>query len=110
MGEEVNVWRGTTPTVTVQVASDLSGMGIHLTFKCGGKRITKTGDDLEVTVEDDVTTIVTALSQEDTLSFKAGSPVRVQVRAVQDDGEVALASNIGMLSVAPVLLEGVLTE
>ena len=106
----VNIWRGTTPTVTVRVAADLTDMGIHLTFKGGGKRITKTGDDLDVTVEDDVTTIVTSLTQEDTLSLKAGSPVRVQVRAVQDDGEVALASTIGMLSVAPILLEGVLTE
>lgn len=106
----MNIWRGTTPTVTVRVAADLTDMGIHLTFKGGGKRITKTGDDLEVTFEDDVTTIVTSLTQEDTLSLKAGSPVRVQVRAVQDDGAVALASTIGILTVAPILQEGVLVE
>lgn len=106
----MNIWRGTTPTVTVRVAADLSDMGIHLTFKGGGKRITKTGDDLEVTVEDEVTTIVTTLTQGDTLAMDGGDDVRVQVRAVANDGNVALASTIGVLKVSPILEEGVLTE
>jgi hypothetical protein len=105
--------RGTTPTITVTVDADISDMTIYLTFKSGCTEIVKSDDDLTVTTETaqsgDVSTIIeTTLTQEDTLAFKSGKDCEVQIRAVKQDGEVAVATTIGTIPVKRILQEGVL--
>lgn len=107
--------RGTTPTITVKVNADLTDMGIHLAFRVGDCRpIVKLNDDMEITVEEldgePVTTIVTRLTQEDTLSMRDGNKCEVQIRAIQDNGETAFATTIGTIPVKRILEEGVLRE
>lgn len=110
MGDAI-IRRGTTPTHRVTVkGSDISELSIHLTYKCGKVLIDKTGRDLDVTVDDSEepasTVITTRLSQEETLSFKAGTKCEVQIRAVNANGSEALATKIKTLSVERVILDG----
>lgn len=104
--------RGTTPTITATVNADLTGMAVHLAFKVGGNVIVKQGADLEVMVdsEEETTTVSTSLTQEDTLSMRSGKECEVQIRAVQDDGAVAIATCIGTIPVKRILEEGVIRE
>ena len=96
--------RGTTPTITVTVGADLTGKEIHLAFQ-SGELVVKSGNDLDVSVEDGITTITTALTQEDTLSFSTAQ-CRVQARAFNSDGSIALATDIGTLDVRDILEDG----
>ena len=103
--------RGTTPTLTVTVDADLSGLNLYLTFKNGSTLLTKTNDDMSIEYEGGQhpsTTITVILSQQDTLSFKSGSVCEVQIRAVDDSGYPAVATTIGTLPVDRILLGGVL--
>ena len=106
--------RGTTPTITATVNADLTGMAVHLAFRVGGSVIVKQGDDLTVVVdnsgEEPITTVSTSLTQEDTLSMRSGKECEVQIRAVQDDGAVAIATCIGSIPVKRILEEGVIRE
>ena len=106
--------RGTTPTITATVNADLTGMAVHLAFKVGGSVIVKQGDDLTVVVdnsgEEPTTAVSTSLTQEDTLSMRSGKECEVQIRAVQDDGAVAIATCIGTIPVKRILEEGVIRE
>ena len=106
--------RGTTPTITATVNADLSQMSVHLAFKVGNSLIVKKGDDISMeteTVESEtVTHVSTSLTQEDTLSMRSGKECEVQIRAVQDDGTVALATCIGTIPVKRILEEGVIRE
>ena len=98
--------RGTTPTVTVTVDADLTGMDVHLAFEAGAL-IVKSGEDLDIETGD-TTTISTTLTQEDTLAMSAGTQCEVQVRAFNADGSIAMASTIGSIPVNRILEEGVL--
>lgn len=104
--------RGTTPTITATVNADISAMSIHLAFKVGSTLIVKTGDDLDVSTitedEETHTQIQTALTQEDTLAMKSGKECEVQIRAVQADGTIAIATTIGTIPVKRILEEGVI--
>lgn len=102
------IYRGTTPTFTVEVDADISDMDIYLTFAQGRVRIVKTGDDLDVAVDESVTVITCKLTQDETLMFAASKNVEVQIRAVRENGTVALATTIDEFSVRRVLQEGVL--
>lgn len=106
--------RGTTPTITATVNADLTGMSVHLAFKVGNALIVKQGDDISMeteTVESEtVTHVSTNLTQEDTLSMRSGKECEVQIRAVQDDGAVAIATCIGTIPVKRILEEGVIRE
>ena len=99
--------RGTTPTITVKVNSDLSDLNVNLALDAG-TLIVKTGDDLSVEVEDGVTTVSTTLTQEDTLSMTSGKDCQVQIRAYKSDGSTAMATTIGVIPVERILEEGVL--
>ena len=101
--------RGTTPTVTVTVDADLTGMDVHLALNAG-TLIVKETDDLEITVDGGVTTIVANLTQADTLSMTAGSMCEVQVRAFNSDGSVAMATDIGQMKVCRILEDGELPQ
>ena len=100
--------RGTTPTITVEVDADLSGLNIRLAFKEGSKLIVKEGSDLDVSVEGEVTTVSCDFTQEDTLSWRSGHSVEVQIRAADESGYPAIATTIGSIPVERILQEGVL--
>jgi len=106
--------RGTTPTITATVDADLTGMAVHLAFKVGNNVIVKQGDDItletETVEQQTVTHVSTNLTQEDTLSMRSGKECEVQIRAVQDDGAVAIATCIGSIPVKRILEEGVIRE
>ena len=106
--------RGTTPTITATVNADLTGMSVHLAFKVGNNVIVKQGTDITMETEtvqsETVTHVSTSLTQEDTLSMRSGKECEVQIRAVQDDGAVAIATCIGSIPVKRILEEGVIRE
>ena len=103
--------RGTTPTVTLSVTNtdgspcDLSGQEIHVAFESGSKKLIKTEDDMTVTVGDTATTLSIPLSQAETLSFREGKTVRVQLRCKSATGK-AQATNIGSFTADEILEEG----
>lgn len=106
--------RGTTPTITATVNADLTGMSVHLAFKVGNQVIVKQGTGITMETEtvqsETVTHVSTSLTQEDTLSMRSGKECEVQIRAVQDDGAVAIATCIGSIPVKRILEEGVIRE
>lgn len=96
--------RGTTPTITVSIDKDLTGMGIHLAFNAG-ELVVKQGEDLDVEYADGATTVTATLTQEDTLKFRTGT-CQVQLRAFNGDGSQALATDIGTITVSGILEDG----
>ena len=75
--------RGTTPTVRIKVAADLSNCNeIHIAFRNNKNVIVKSfPDDVKRSqYADGFTMLSTTLTQEDTLSFKAGRSLEAQVR------------------------------
>lgn len=100
--------RGTTPTITVTVDKDISDMVIHLAFKTDNKLLVKKNDDLEISSTDDKTILVCKLTQEETLSMRAGKTCEVQLRAVLHNGDTAIATTIGTIPVARILEDGVI--
>ena len=104
--DEYSIRRGTTPPVTVVVDRDLTGKNLHLSF-LAGVLIVKENADLTITVEDGITTIATYLTQEETLSMSVGA-CTVQLRAFNDDGTVALATDIGAFEVERIQEDGFL--
>ena len=95
--------RGTTPSHTFTTDIDLSTAEVvYVTYKQGSKVILeKDNDGIEITED----SIEVDLSQEETLSFKMGQPVRVQIRARFPDGS-AVASNIIQTTADEILKEG----
>ena len=94
--------------------ADLTGMSVHLAFKVGNQVIVKQGTEITMETEtvqsETVTHVSTSLTQEDTLSMRSGKECEVQIRAVQDDGAVAIATCIGSIPVKRILEEGVIRE
>ena len=113
--------RGTTPDIEVKVGEDYSDLTLHLSFRQGDVLVVKKGGDIDVHTEtvpvtvtpkevttEVVTSVSTRLTQEDTLSFTAGSDCEVQIRGYKDGGLLAAATTIGTLAVYRILEEGVL--
>ena len=99
--------RGTTPTFTLIINGyDLTEMTVHVTLTQGDTAITLTGNRLATAFDDESSTIVFRLTQEETLSLKKGTAL-IQVRFVDAAGE-AYATEDQRLSVDPVLEEGVI--
>lgn len=100
--------RGTTPDYILTVAGyDLTECSVFVTLAQKGEKLTLNNDRLDISYENDVSTITFRLTQEETLSLKNGS-ADVQVRFIDANGE-ARATNIGLISVFPVLLEEVIS-
>lgn len=97
--------RGTTPTVTISVGTDLTGWDVFVTFESTKGQLTKSGNDLAVT-PGDTSTVDVPLTQEDTLSFPEGRTVKVQLCAVKDGQRIA--TKVGEITASEVLYEGVL--
>lgn len=95
--------RGTTPTNIFNANIDLTGAtAIYVTYQQYNKTvIEKTIDD--VTIEGEVISV--PLTQIETLNLIPGVPVRIQVRAVLQDGN-RVTSNILSTNVETVLKEG----
>lgn len=98
--------RGTTQDYVIDFEGfDLSSVSVlWITFsQLGTEKFTKTLDD--VTIEDSSVTI--SLSQQDTLSLRANSPVYIQVRIKTNAGE-ALVSETIKKEVGEILKDGVI--
>lgn len=99
--------RGTTPTfqITVTGLSDIEIDVLWITLKQGTTEITKEKGDVEI--QGDV--ISTALTQEETLMFKEGTKVGIQLRALSTNN-TAYASNIVYTDVEKILKDGVISD
>lgn len=97
--------RGTTPTITVEVDADLTGLDIHLALDAG-TLIVKETDDLGIDIADGKTVITANLTQDDTLAMRAGANCEVQLRAFNSDGSIAMATTIGTIPVGRILEDG----
>ena len=99
--------RGTTPTLTIK----LNGMMVEdlktiwVTFKQKDIVLTKTEADVGKDIEENALTV--PFTQEDTLAFKSGN-VKVQIRALLEDGTTAIASKIKTFDMEDILQEGVM--
>ena len=99
--------RGTTPTLTLTVDADIVGWTVYASFRAKSKLFTFENDRLQMTAEDDVTTILLTLTQEETLSLDVGA-VEVQVRAIKDG--TAIATDIQRVNIGGILKDGVIDE
>ena len=98
--------RGTTPTLTLTVDADIVGWTVYASFRTNGKVFTFENDRLQMTSEDDVTTILLTLTQEETLAMHGSA--EVQIRAIKDG--TAIATDIQRVDVGRILKEGVIDE
>lgn len=104
--------RGTTPTITFTITSDVDltkFTEIWFTIadsKTTAERTYKLSES-EVAVDSEAKTITVHLSQEDTLKFR--SSVRVQIRALNDEGN-SFATKIIDVELDNILKGGVITD
>ena len=98
--------RGTTPDFLLQIEKDLREYTLEVTFSQAGRKTILTGDRLELTYEDEISTIAVYLTQEETLALKPGK-ASVQVRFIGADGYTD-ATEIGLVDVMDVLNESVM--
>lgn len=98
--------RGTTPTLTLTVDADIVGWTVYASFRTNGKVYTFENDRLQMTSEDDVTTILLTLTQEETLAMHGSA--EVQIRAIKDG--TAVATDIQRVDVGRILKDGVIDE
>ena len=98
--------RGTTPTLTLTVDADIVGWTVYASFRTNGKVFTFENDRLQMTSEDDVTTILLTLTQEETLAMHGSA--EVQIRAIKDG--TAIATDIQRVDVGRILKDGVIDE
>ena len=97
--------RGTTARITFNVPVETSEISVaYVTFDCNGSVVCeKKLSDLTL----ETNKIICQLTQAETLSFTAGSRVRVQLRARLKDG-TTIANKIRDLPIGNVLKEGVI--
>ena len=96
--------RYTTPTITFSLPFEASYLtAAYISLLQGSTAVDKTLADCETSEK----TLSITLSQEETAGFAAGTPVKVQLRCVGNDGK-AYASRQFRLDVDDVLKEGVL--
>ena len=98
--------RGTTPTIVINVIGEtFQGSKLYVTLEQKEHELTKTGEDVVVTVTgENTSTVAVYLTQQETLAFSSG-PASVQIRWI-DSGGTAQASPIKKIDVDPILLEG----
>ncbi len=100
------MYRGTTPTISLTVTglSDLNLHSAYLTIRQGRFSLEKTLPDMTI----DGDTLTTSLSQAETLSFKAGINVQIQLRCLTQSG-TAYATKIVTIPVNEILKDGEIT-
>lgn len=98
--------RGTTPTFKLLLSDEevnlTQALNVYATFKQGTVLITKTGEDLTVTEHE----VDVYLNQEESLKFKEGDKLEVQLNWTYNDGKRA-CSNIIKIDVGRNLLGSV---
>ncbi len=106
--------RGTNATHTFTLPEDselqlvTGAYRVFITYMQGTQTVLDlTNEDPKVTVAEKSVTV--ALSQADTLEFRTGAPVKVQLRWV-DANDDAWASNVMQFNVDDVLKAGVITK
>lgn len=106
--------RGTTPTIPLTVDKDISdGWTIYATFRSDSHEVELMNDRMTIELEPATETegaktlIDVTLTQEETLSFGAGS-AEVQIRAIKDSN--AIATDIQRVDVGRILKDGVIDE
>ena len=99
----------TTPTLTISTNEDLSEAYVELTLACrDNDLIVHTSQDrLVVEPIDGGSQVSDILTAEETLSFPAGSQLRVQLRWKRPDGTVE-ATKLGWIEVDEILNEALL--
>lgn len=96
--------RGSTPAHVFDVDINLTSATIYITYAQNNKVIVeKTGADLDVTA----TQITTQLTQAETLKFKTGVAVAIQLRYKMPDG-TADVSDVFYVPVDKLLKEGII--
>ena len=99
--------QGTTPTYTLEIDDyDLTESSVFVTIKSGCQIVTKTGSDLTIEFDGEMSTVMFSLTQEETIKFEVGN-AKVQVRFINADGE-AFATEDGQFKVKGVLLKEVI--
>lgn len=94
--------RGTTPTYTLTVDTDLTGWTCYVALRSAGRRLDLGMDRLEV-VGGEQSTVGFELTQAETLGFRPGR-CEVQLRAAK--GDAAIATDIAQLEVGRILRDG----
>lgn len=95
--------RGTTPTHRFTVDMDLRNATVYVTYAQNGKVVLERSNDSINITENDISF---TLTQEETLKFKVGFPIQIQLRYVYKG--MAGATSIIKLPVETVLKEGVI--
>lgn len=101
------MYRGTTPTITFKINSDLDLTDIAecwVTFKAHIGDKTETFDKTDLIIDAQEKTITVAMTQEETLFFKEGR-IFVQIRMRMND-DLAYASDIKEMTMNGILKDG----
>ena len=102
------MYQGTTPSITFEIKNyDLSDATVYVSFKQGNDVLTKSGDDVIVTYEDEISTVICSLTQEETLAMKRGA-VTTQIRFIYENGQ-AFATTEKTLEVSRVIYPEVIS-
>ena len=88
------------------VDADIADWTVYASFKTNGEVYTFNNDRMQMTVEDDVTTILLTLTQEETLAMHGSA--EVQVRAIKNGN--AIATEVKRVDVGRIIKEGVIHE
>ena len=92
--------QGTTPTHTFKMPLDISNISkLRVSYAQNGQ-VVITKELSDFTVESD--TITTKLTQEDTLKFRGGVDVQIQIRVLTSGGD-SIASNVMRVSCGTIL-------
>ena len=101
------MYRGTTPTIVLELDTEVSLANLAemwVTFKTSTVKVTKTLSD--VTIDDELKTVVVSLTQEETLKLYNGNcEVQIRFRDAEDN---AYSTDIGDVNVGRILKEGVI--
>ena len=100
----------TTPSITLEVeGADLTSQDVYVTIVQGSIELTKSGQALTVSYdsEQDTSTIVFVLSQEESAQFAFSRSAQLQVNFINSSG-VRDATNIATIDVLKNLLDEVI--
>ncbi len=104
-----DIFRGTTPTISVTVNLDLTGYTCYLAIgrRANHAQVVVDNTQMTITVDAGVSTLAYTLTQEQTLSLSEGD-AQMQLRII--DGDTALASEWVSVSIGGILQDGVITD
>lgn len=103
------MYRGTTPTITFKINSDIDLDDIdvcYVTFKSQVNNKTREYVKTDLVINDEEKTLTLALDQDDTLFFPSGS-VQIQIRLRTTD-DLAYASDIKTINFKQIIKNGVI--